>query len=571
MMILKKIKPLAPVFFLFALLSSCEEDEPVRVGNLPVANFTVQPEYPVIGTPTYFTDTSESENDSINYWLWNFEDGTVSLEQHPEHVFEHATTFKVRLTIKNSQGGENTVQKSISVSDPEAPNIPPTPSFAHHTEIDPLESSATVIFNDASTDSDGSIVSWEWDFGDETTSTTQNPSHSYEAFGTYEVTLRVTDDSGAETVLSQEIYTGEIKWTYTTGGSIKRGTPAMDQNGTLYIGSDDDHLHAISAEGIEKWTFQTKGNIQNAPTISPDETTLYIGSDDDSIYALSLVDGSKKWSIDTGGNVNLTCNALGADGTLYIGNEGSSDSSGAIFAIHSDGTKKWSHTSRGDVLSMVLTDTALYFTHNNDEAKNERFLICLKPETGEKIWEFEHGSFSAGSMAIDAEKTVYFQGDFGNNEGKIWAIDSNGDEKWSTDVYGSASRGGIVLADNGSLYVTTKESESNLKALDRNTGSAIWTFTAQDDFSAAAAVDNAGNVYVGNFDGSFYVLDANGKLTFKFNAGTKIWSSATIDDNGVVYFGGYDGNLYALKFSSNGLNTGEWPKLGNDLRNTNRN
>ena len=51
-------------------------------------------------------------------------------------------------------------------------------------------------FTDSSSDSDGSIVSWNWAFGDGSTSTTQNPSHSYVAEGSYSVSLLVTDNDG---------------------------------------------------------------------------------------------------------------------------------------------------------------------------------------------------------------------------------------------------------------------------------------------------------------------------------------------------------------------------------------
>jgi PKD repeat protein len=45
-----------------------------------------------------------------------------------------------------------------------------------------------------SKDDDGSVVSWAWDFGDGTTSTEQNPVHTYAERGRYDVQLTVTDD-----------------------------------------------------------------------------------------------------------------------------------------------------------------------------------------------------------------------------------------------------------------------------------------------------------------------------------------------------------------------------------------
>lgn len=55
----------------------------------------------------------------------------------------------------------------------------------------------SISFTDSSTDADGTIATWEWDFGDGNTSTLQNPTHSFASPGTYTVTLTVTDDGGA--------------------------------------------------------------------------------------------------------------------------------------------------------------------------------------------------------------------------------------------------------------------------------------------------------------------------------------------------------------------------------------
>jgi len=60
-----------------------------------------------------------------------------------------------------------------------------------------------IQFNDQSFDSDGSIVSWHWEFGDGTISTDQNPTHKYEVLGTYSIKLIVTDDDGATDMASK--------------------------------------------------------------------------------------------------------------------------------------------------------------------------------------------------------------------------------------------------------------------------------------------------------------------------------------------------------------------------------
>ena len=74
-------------------------------------------------------------------------------------------------------------------------NLPPIADFTYSPSAP--TTTDNVIFTDKSSDADGSIISWAWDFGDGNTSASQNPSHSFPGPTTYTVTLTVTDDDGA--------------------------------------------------------------------------------------------------------------------------------------------------------------------------------------------------------------------------------------------------------------------------------------------------------------------------------------------------------------------------------------
>lgn len=73
-----------------------------------------------------------------------------------------------------------------------------------HLPLDPTLYD-TINFTDMSTDPDGQIISRNWDFGDGSTSTEQNPRHKYMNEGPYVVTLTVEDDRGAKTATSNGV------------------------------------------------------------------------------------------------------------------------------------------------------------------------------------------------------------------------------------------------------------------------------------------------------------------------------------------------------------------------------
>jgi PKD repeat protein len=60
-------------------------------------------------------------------------------------------------------------------------------------------------FTDNSSDRDGSIVLWQWSFGDAVSSSVQNPTHAYLAGGTYPVTLTVNDNSGTSRTITNSV------------------------------------------------------------------------------------------------------------------------------------------------------------------------------------------------------------------------------------------------------------------------------------------------------------------------------------------------------------------------------
>ena len=131
---------------------------------------------------------------------------------------------------------------------------------------------------------------------------------------------------------------GELKWSFNTGdGVFSSPTASLGADGTVYVGSFDGKLYAVTAEGVKKWSFATEGEVDSSPALGLDGT-VYVGSDDGRLYAVTA-EGGLKWSFTTRGRV-YSSPALGPDGTVYVG---SFDHN--LYAVTAEGGLKWNFTT----------------------------------------------------------------------------------------------------------------------------------------------------------------------------------------------------------------------------------
>ncbi len=131
---------------------------------------------------------------------WTFGDGGAAPGRNPTHTYAAAGTYAVKLAVKDNDGATASFTKSVTVG---GANAPPTASFTKTC------TGLSCQFTDASSDSDGSIASRSWTFGDGGKSTARNPTHTYAAAGTYTVKLTVTDDDGATATVTKSVTVAE--------------------------------------------------------------------------------------------------------------------------------------------------------------------------------------------------------------------------------------------------------------------------------------------------------------------------------------------------------------------------
>ena len=138
----------------------------------------------------------------------------------------------------------------------------------------------TVDFTDTSTDSDGTVTGWSWDFGDGQTSTVQNPQHTYVAAGDYTVTLSVTDDDGAASVTpaSQSVSptapnqapTASYTWS-ATDLTVDFTDTSVDADGTVTGWSWDFGDGASSPAQNPQHTYVAAGDYTVTLSVTDDD------------------------------------------------------------------------------------------------------------------------------------------------------------------------------------------------------------------------------------------------------------------------------------------------------------
>jgi PKD repeat protein len=141
-----------------------------------------------------FTGAASRDPDgNVVSYLWNFGDGTTASGITAVHAYAAAGTFTVQLTVTDNDGLTNAASTTAQVTDGSGLQSPIANTAGPYQGT---TSSPVAFDGSASSDPDGTVVSYDWTFGDGGTSSGAKPTHAYTTVGTYTVTLTVTDDTG---------------------------------------------------------------------------------------------------------------------------------------------------------------------------------------------------------------------------------------------------------------------------------------------------------------------------------------------------------------------------------------
>ncbi|PCH69250.1 MAG: hypothetical protein COC01_01795, partial [Bacteroidetes bacterium] len=181
-----------------------------------------------------FIDNSSVTSGIINSWLWKFGDGDTSSTQNPGHLYKSDSSFNVTLVISTNAGCNDTITKAVSIF--------PIP-VAGFAEIESCRNEP-VAFVDVSSIASGSIVNWNWDFGNGDTAQGQFPVYLFNGDGDQSVELIVESNFGCKDTFVDDIMI------YRPPIAIISGLGDCENDGTEFIDA------SIETDGnIVKWNW----------------------------------------------------------------------------------------------------------------------------------------------------------------------------------------------------------------------------------------------------------------------------------------------------------------------------
>ena len=186
-----------------AVTNSRTKNQYITVLNIPRSDFIADKTRGGAPMTVQFSDKSLGEPTS---WNWDFGDGATSTEKNPAHTYTSLGTYTVALTVSNTNGKDTTSKGGYIVT-----TLAPVASFMVDQRLG--KAPFIVQFKDLSTNNP---TSWNWQFGDGTTSSEQNPRHIYPQVGAYDVRLTVSNNYGSDTA-------------YKTGTETVTAAPTVQQ------------------------------------------------------------------------------------------------------------------------------------------------------------------------------------------------------------------------------------------------------------------------------------------------------------------------------------------------------
>ncbi|MFH2034830.1 MAG: PQQ-binding-like beta-propeller repeat protein, partial [Candidatus Zixiibacteriota bacterium] len=392
---------------------------------------------------------------------------------------------------------------------------------------------------------------------------------------------------------------GTFRWTFGTGAAVS-SSPVIDNDGTVYVGSEDGKVYAVDPGGNELWNKNLGAGVFAAPCIGT-ENHLFVSCKNNKVYALNKANGDTIWTYTTGGQV-YGSPVISSFGYLYVG-----ALDNKVYALTSDaGDLVWTFTGSGKFYAspaLTIDESKLII---GDQAGK---LYALNPNSGAKLWEYPVNSAIYANAAIDSVGNVYC----GAQNGNLYCLSFTGAYKWDYNTggaifyasptvgYTAVTKSGISKSTDVAPVSLSKMQDTRIKMQDgdiksqnsindqyqvpktkdvsslnirknsqyqvSNIEPQFQISNFQFPFSTSKSVSAAEVIYIGSDGDKLHAVNAGtGAMVWTYTTQGDIRNGAVLSANGYLYFGSADDSLYCIKNDG----TRRWAyKTGGDLYTSN--
>ena len=267
--------------------AGCENTDCIDVSFVDCTPCDIRPGFSMLqeindcATIHFFDGSVPNVYTTVVGYSWNFGDGTTSTEQNPVHTFYYNGNYTVTLTVFGIDDEGNccsaSYRETITIS------CACNPENLYVTMNN--DGCTYSFFESSATSGTSHLISWQWDFGDGTLGIGQNVVHTYEANGTYTVTLTATAFNGEECCsVHPEIFTVIVNC------DQERCDVEAEFNYTVDYGYADFFDQSVIGTGTNViayiWDF---GDGQTSDEQNPEHTYYSVGSYDVCLTVIGIV------------------------------------------------------------------------------------------------------------------------------------------------------------------------------------------------------------------------------------------------------------------------------------------
>jgi len=254
---------------------------------------------------------------------------------------------------------------------------------------------------------------------------------------------------------------GTLKWKYNTLANIYQSVMNTDLQGNIYITNASDSLFCFSEEGQLKWKVRYgNGMFPSSVSFSPDGKTIYVAAKNDSIYVLNL-NGNIKYIINSGNNiVDRQPLLIDNTGNIYLLSK-YQGSGGSLISFDTTGNINWQYVINN--YNTYFTDSSpamdyegnIYYFYSCEIGGTDYGRLECVDYYGNYRWSYqfeEAGEEIEMPLIVDKDGTVYCGSSWGYY---FYAISNNGELSWKLPLNGYKVHNSGAIGSDATLYIGT--------------------------------------------------------------------------------------------------------------------